>query len=279
MSIITRRNPAVKVVAYVGVIIAAVVTLLPFWWVVIASLRTETDFRGSPGAWWPSSFTWENYLAMFRGANMGVYLTNSIIISVVLVFTNVIGASLAGYALAKLEFPGKRFAFAAVLVGIFMPGAVLFIPTFVIAVQLGLGGSLMGMVVPFMVGALFVFLVRQFASTVPDEILEAARIDGASEVRIFLQIFFPLMWPASAVVGILSFMGGWNQFLWPLLIATNSSLYTLPVGIAQLKYSPTNVEQYGITMAGSVLLMLPVIVLFIFAQKYFVQGMAASVKH
>ncbi|MFT4122642.1 MAG: carbohydrate ABC transporter permease [Microbacteriaceae bacterium] len=269
-----RRVPVV--VLYVVLVVAAIVTILPFVWVLSGSLRGMTDFRSDPGAWLPSSVTFENYGRLFSTAGFGGFLVNSLVVAAITVAANVVGGALAGYALSKLEFRGKRIAFGAVLVALMMPFSATFVPQFVITVHLGLVNTLVGIALPSAVLPISVFIVRQYAASVPDELLEAARIDGASEARIFAQIFLPLAGPALATVTIMAFLASWNNFIWPLIVAQQSSTYTLPVGLAATQQAAQNVTDYGLVLAGAVVVMLPVLVLFLFLQRYFVQGIAAT---
>lgn len=276
MSMTSPRRRVGTISLYVGLFGLAAVTILPFWWVIVGSLRSAKEFRRDPGAWWPSEFSLANYAHLFAMNGFGRFVMNSVVTSGVSVAANIILASLAGYALAKLNFPGKRAVFVALIVAMMMPGTVTFVPQFVVAVNLGLSNTLAGIIVPFLVAPLNIFIVRQFANSVPEELLEAARIDGASELRIFFRIFLPLIGPAVAVVTIMSFLGAWNAFLWPLVIAQSDAIYTLPLGIATMKATVPNITDYGSMLAGAVVIMAPVLALFVFLQKYFIQGIGTA---
>lgn len=271
-----RRRPVSIAVLYAALILAAIVTLLPFLWVISGSLRGLQEFHSDPGAWFPQDPTFVNYLNLFTSANFGTYLANSVIVAVIVIAGNVIGGALAGYALAKLEFRGKRVAFITVLIALMMPFSATFVPQFMITVSIGLVDTLAGIAAPSLVLPISVFIVRQYAQSIPDELLEAARVDGASELRIFAQIFLPLAGPALATSTILSFLASWNNFIWPLIVAQRETTYTLPVGLAATQQAAANVTDYGLVLAGAVVVMLPVLVLFLFLQRYFVQGIAAS---
>jgi multiple sugar transport system permease protein len=271
-----RRRPIPVALLYAALIVAAIVTLLPFLWVVSGSLRSLEEFQADPGAWFPQSPTFVNYLNLFSTADFGVYLVNSVVVAIIVVLGNVIGGALAGYALAKLEFRGKRVAFGGVLIALMMPFSATFVPQFMITVNIGLIDTLAGIAAPSLVLPISIFIVRQYAMSIPDELIEAARMDGASEWRIFAQIFLPLAGPALATATILSFLASWNNFIWPLIVAQRESTYTLPVGLAATQQAAANVTDYGLVLAGAVVVMLPVLVLFLFLQRYFVQGIAAS---
>ncbi len=270
------RSRIPTAVLYVVLVIAALVTVLPFVWVISGSLRSVGDFRSDPGAWLPSVATLENYAKLFASAGFGGFLVNSLVVAAITVAGNVIGGALADYALAKLEFRGKRVAFVAVLIALMMPFSATFVAQFMITVDIGLVNTLAGIALPTAVLPISVFIVRQYAASIPDELLEAARIDGASELRIFGQVFLPLAGPALATATIMSFLASWNNFIWPLIVAQSSSSYTLPVGLASTQKAAANVTDYGLVLAGAVVVMLPVLLLFLFLQRYFVQGIAAT---
>ncbi|WKK72912.1 carbohydrate ABC transporter permease [Rathayibacter oskolensis] len=265
-----------RAVLYPALTVLAVITLLPFVWVFSGSLRTTADISANPGAWLPAEATLENFGRLFSQAGFSGYLGNSLVVAGVVVAGNVLAAAAAGYALAKLDFAGRRAATIAVLIALMMPFSAVFVPQFVVTVRLGLVNTLAGIALPSLVLPISIFIVRQFAESIPEELLEAARIDGASELRIFAQVFLPLAGPALATVTIMSFLAAWNNFIWPLLVAQNASTYTLPVGLAATSQASQNVTDYGLVLAGAVVVMLPVLVLFLLLQRYFVQGIVAT---
>jgi multiple sugar transport system permease protein len=269
-----RRSP--RTVLHVVLVVLAGITLLPFGWVLSGSLRTTADIQAAPGAWLPSAVTLDNFVRLFGQAGFGTYLLNSCLVAAMVVAGNVVGAAAAGYALAKLDFAGKRLAFGAVLAALMVPFSATFVPQFAVTVGLGLVDTLQGIALPSLVLPVSVFIVRQFASGLPDELFEAARIDGAGEVRIFLGIFLPLSGPALATVTIMSFLASWNNFIWPLIVAQRAGTYTLPVGLAATSQAAQNVTDYGLVLAGAVVVMLPVLILFVLLQRYFVQGIAGT---
>ena len=184
-------------------------------------------------------------------------------------------SAMAGYTLAKLRFCGKGIVFPLVIVSMIVPYVALFVPQFVIVVQLGLVNTLIAIALPLLVMPLCVFIMRQFAHGVPFELMEAARLDGAGEARIFFRVFLPLCGPGLATVGILSFLSSWNNFLWPLVVAQSQSVYTDPVGLAVASQA-SNTVNFGVLLAGSMVVLLPILVLFLFLQKYFIQGVATA---
>lgn len=269
-----RRTP--EAALYAALVVVAGLTLLPFLWVVSGSLRSLDDIRAAPGAWLPSEVTLDNFVRLFATQGFSTYLVNSVVVAAVVVAGNIVAASAAGYALGKFDFAGKRLAFGAVMAALMVPYTATFVPQFVITVNLGLVDTLAGIALPSVALPISIFIMRQFAYAIPDELLEAARIDGAGEFRIFFRIFLPLAGPALATITIVSFLAAWNNFIWPLVVAQSTSAYTLPVGLAATSQAAQNVTDYGLVLAGAIVVMLPVLVLFLFLQRYFVQGVAAT---
>ncbi|MFC4507264.1 MULTISPECIES: carbohydrate ABC transporter permease [Streptomyces] len=261
---------------YTALVLCALLTLLPFVWVVSGSLRSLDEIRSDPGAWLPHHLTLSNFTRLFATEGFGRFLANSVVVAVIVVAGNVVAASAAGYALAKLDFAGKRLAFGAVMAAMMVPFTAVFVTQFVITVDLGLADTLTGIALPWAAMPMSVFIMRQYALSIPDELLEAARIDGAGEFRIFFRIFLPLAGPAVATITIMSFLASWNNFIWPLIVAQSMSTYTLPVGLAATSQAAAHVTDYGLMLAGAIVVMLPVLVLFLCLQRYFVQGIAGT---
>ncbi|MGW0949714.1 carbohydrate ABC transporter permease [Streptomyces sp. NPDC002623] len=274
--IAVRRRSVSPPLLYGALVLCALLTLLPFIWVISGSLRSLDEIRSDPGAWVPQHLTFDNFERLFTTEGFGRFLVNSVVVAVMVVAGNIVAASAAGYALAKLDFAGRRIAFAAVMGAMMMPLTTVFVTQFVITVDLGLADTLTGVALPSVALPLSVFIMRQYAMSIPDELLEAARIDGAGEFRIFFRIFLPLAGPAVATITIMSFLYSWNNFLWPLIVAQSMSGYTLPVGLAATSQAAAHVTDYGLLLAGAIVVMLPVLVLFLFLQRYFVQGVAGT---
>jgi multiple sugar transport system permease protein len=252
-----------------------VLVVIPFIWMVVSSLKPEAEVRAVPPTWWPETVTTENYEQLFTRLDFPTFFMNSTIVAVTVAAGNMVFCSMLGYALAKLSFPGKRVVFALVLGTLMIPGVVTFIPLFVLTTNLGLANSLPGMILPFLAGPFGVFLMRQYILALPDELIQAARVDGAGELRIFVSVVLPLCGPAVATLGVLTFLTSWNNFLWPLVIATDESKYTLPVALA-LYAVGQNATKYGLLLAGSVVVVVPVIVVFLFLQRRIMQGIAMT---
>jgi multiple sugar transport system permease protein len=268
-----RRRRATWV--YVTLGIGLLVTLTPFIWMLLGSLKPEAELQRVPPTWWPQAPSLGNYRELFDRLDFPRFFANSVLVAVAVTAGNLIFCSMVGYALAKLDFAGKRLLFGLVLGMLMVPGVVTFVPLFVLVSNLGLVNTYPGLILPFLVTPLGVFLMRQFIGGLPDELLEAARIDGAGEWRIFSRVILPLCGPALATLGILTFLSSWNNFLWPLVVAQSEDKYTLPVALALYSVGQ-NATRYGLLLAGSVVVIVPVIALFVALQRYFVQGIATT---
>ena len=249
--------------------------VVPFVWMLVSSFKPEAEVRAVPPTWWPETLTLDNYDRLFTSLDFPTYFANSAIVALAVTAGNMVFCSMLGYALAKLDFPGKRALFAIVLGTLMIPGVVTFVPLFVITTKLGLSNTLIGMILPFLAGPFGVFLMRQYIQTLPDELIQAARIDGAGELRIFFSVILPLCGPALATLGILTFLSSWNNFLWPLVVAQTEDKYTLPVALA-LYAVGQNATQYGLLLAGSVVVVLPVLAVFLALQRHIMQGIAMT---
>jgi multiple sugar transport system permease protein len=253
--------------------IGGIFFLLPFFWMVLSSFKPESEIVQIPPTFWPATFTTYNFSYLFENMNFGVYLKNTLII-VLFSFGGLMLNALAGFGFAKYDFKGRNGLFVLVLATMMIPSQVTMIPVYLILNSLGLTNTMTGIVLPGLVGAFAIFLFRQFMSTIPTELLEATRLDGASEYRIFLQIALPISKPSLAVQAILTFIAGWNSFLWPLIIANDESLYTLSVGLSLLKGQYA--ANFGLQMAGATFMVAPVIVLFTYFQKHIIENFTIS---
>lgn len=260
---------------YALLILGIILLVGPFIWMVLGSFKTTGELRSVPPTWWPENPTLSNYQDLFERQNFLRFFINSSVVALFVTAGNVVFCSMLGYALAKLEFPGKKILFAVVLATLMVPGVVTFMPLFVMVANMGLVNTHAGMILPFLAGAFGVFLMRQFIGGIPDELLDAARVDGAGEHYIFWRIVMPLCGPALATLTILTFLASWNSFLWPLVVATSQDMFTLPVAIAFLATGQTETN-VALLMAGSVVVIMPVIVVFILLQRHFTQGIAMT---
>lgn len=260
--------------------LAAVVMLGPLLWTLSTSLKPAGDVFASPPKLIPSPFTLDGYRDVFSLLPFPRYLLNSIVVAVAIVLLNVVFATTAAYAFAKLRFPGRRVLFFLLLITLMVPFQVNLIPLYRIMVELhklspALGvDTYFGLVAPSAVQVFGIFLMRQFIAAIPDPILESARLDGASELRILRTIVFPLAGPAIATLAIFTFVTAWNDFLWPLIVTNSDDMRTLPVGLALL--SRKNTVNWTDTMAGTVVTIIPMLLVFAVLQRRFVEGLTAG---
>ncbi|NUO76113.1 MAG: carbohydrate ABC transporter permease [Lysobacter sp.] len=255
----------------------AVLSLAPLLWMLSVSLMQPGEAASFPPPLLPSRPTLGNYRELFDRIGMGGYLLNSFLIASMTTLIALLLNTMAGYAFAKLRFAGRERVFRALLAALVIPAQVTMMPLFLMLKQIGLINTYAGAVVPGMAGIFGIFLVRQYARSIPDELLEAARIDGAGEFRIFFQIVLPALKPILVTLAIFSFLGAWNDFMWPLIVLSDNGLQTLPVALASL--SREHVQDNELMMAGSVVTVLPVLLLFLVLQRYYLQGLlVGSVK-
>jgi len=252
----------------------AVVALFPLLWMAAASLMPAGESGAYPPPLVPRHPTLDHYRDLFARAGMGRYLANSVLLAVCATALSLLFNVAAGYAFAKLRFAGRDRIFKALVGALVVPGQVAMVPLFLLLKQMGLVNTYGGVIVPALASIFGIFLVRQYALSIPDDLLEAARIDGASELRIFRSIVVPLLKPIVVTLGVFTLLGTWNDFMWPLIVLTDSSLYTLPVALASL--SREHVQDNELMMAGSVLTTLPVLLVFVALQRYYIEGLTAG---
>ena len=250
---------------------ALVIWLFPYLWMLLTSFKSLTDIVAAPAALWPEHPSLGAYRAVLASAPLFHYFWNSTVMALSIATLQILLALPAGYALAKLRFRGRRAAFGLVLATLIVPAQVRFIPVFTLLAGLGLVNTMAGLVLPFAVSALGTFLVRQGLENVPDSLIEAARIDGASELRIVYRILAPLLAPTLAALFLFSFVSHWNDYFWPLVLTTDEHVRTLPVAVALLREQGSGVR-WHIVMAGNVLLSLPALAVFALAQRHLLRA-------
>lgn len=253
--------------------LGAVVTSFPFLWMIATSFKPLREARADPPRILPEAPTLDSWTRLFTELDFARYLVNTLVV-VAIGFVGLLLIAMAGYAFAKLRFRGRDALFVLVLATMMIPVQVTMIPTFMILNAADLTNTLVGVALPTLVSAFNLFLMRQFMGTIPDEMLEAARMDGAGEWRILRSIAIPMSRPILAVLGVLIFITGWNSFLWPLIIATDSDNYTLSVGLSLLNRQLT--VDPPLQMAGASLMVIPIIVVFVILQRHIVQGFTMS---
>ncbi|MCP9487280.1 MAG: carbohydrate ABC transporter permease [Gaiellaceae bacterium MAG52_C11] len=252
----------------------AFVVLLPFIWTLLTSFKLETDIVQYPPELFPRSLTLEHYSDIWHRIPYARLLLNTLIFAGGVTIVSLIFDSLTAYALARLEFPGRDVLFLAILVTMMLPFQVTLIPLFSLLTQLDWINTHQGLIVPRATNAFGIFFLRQFFISIPRDLEDAARVDGASEFRIYRQIVMPLALPALLTLGLFHFMYNWNDLLWPLIVTTDTSMQTLPAGLAL--FMGEHVVEYGLLMAGSILALLPMIVMFLLVQRKFVEGIATT---
>jgi multiple sugar transport system permease protein len=272
---VRQRDRVAKAVLYAILAIGLLVVVGPFIWMALSSLKPEGEIRSVPPTWLPQTWTLDNFRDLFSRLDFPLFFFNSALVAIAVTLGNLLFCSLVGYALAKLRYPGKKVLFLAVLGMLMVPGMVTFVPQFVLVSNMGLTNSYAGLILPFLVGPFGVFLMRQFLQSIPDDLIEAARVDGAGEFRIFFRVVLPLCRPALATLGILTFLASWNNFLWPLVVASTEDKYTLPVALALYSIGQNRTD-FGLLLAGAVVVVLPVLIVFLLLQRHFMRGIATT---
>jgi multiple sugar transport system permease protein len=267
------RRRTLSITIGVALAIGALVTAFPFFWMLATSFKPQREAIDFPPEILPKEATLEWYVHLFTELDFGRYLVNTVIV-VMIGFIGLLLMAMAGYAFAKFDFRGRRWMFFLVLATMMIPIQVTMIPTYLILNSMKLTNTLVGIALPTLVSGFSIFLFRQFMSTIPTEMLEAARLDGAGEFRTFWQIVLPMSGPILAVQVVLTFIAGWNSFLWPLIVASDQKLYTLSVGLAllnkQLEVNPS------LQMAAASVMVIPILAVFVVFQRYVMQGFALS---
>ena len=264
-----------KTVAYILISITAVTMIFPFYWMVTSSLKTEVDVFLVPPKWIPIPPVWENYVYVFSVVNFGLYTWNSMKVGVLWTVGVVLSSSWAAYGFARVDFKGRNALFMITLAAMMIPGQVTMIPLFILMNKLGWVNTHLPLWVPAWFGGAFgIFIMRQYFLTIPQELLDAARIDGCNHIRIFWRIIMPLAKPALASVSLLTFMGSWNSLLGPVIYLYDENLFTLPIGLT--RFQGMYYTFWAYTMAGGTLTVLPILILFLFTQQYFVRGVVLT---
>ncbi|GHO92089.1 sugar ABC transporter permease [Reticulibacter mediterranei] len=273
----SRAAPSKKVRFTVGtvlvnaiLILLVVLTIVPFLYMMFSAFKPNTEIFGTPITFFPQNPTFENVQSLIANFPFARWAFNTVIVAVVGSLLSVLLSSLAGFAFAKYEFRYKNVLFMLMLATLLIPNQVLLVPQFEVVRTLGWFNTYEGLIIPRAVGAFGIFLMRQYTVSLPSELLDAARIDGATEFGIWWRIVLPLVRPGLAVLGILSFTGLWNDFFWPLIITTDPSMFVVNLGISSL-VGPYD-YQYGILLSGTLLACLPVIIIFLFFQRQFIAG-------
>lgn len=265
-----------KIVVYTILILGSFVAIMPFLWMILASFKTGAEVRQIPPTFWPVEPTLENYKTIFSDPKLplALFYRNSAIIAIVNVATALFTSSLFGYIFAKFKFPGSRFWFWIVLALMMIPFQVTMIPSYLILAKLGLLNKLTGLMIGAAITPFGIFLMRQFSLSIPNEMLDAARVDGASEWRIYWSIVIPQLRAALATLGMLTFMFNWNAYLWPLIVLTEQENRTLPIVLTW--YTTQHSNQIQLSMAATVMVIVPILIVFLISQRWIVKGITLS---
>jgi ABC-type glycerol-3-phosphate transport system permease component len=279
-----KKNPASqrgslatgRIFTYVLLTLGLSFTLLPFAMMILSSFKTNVEVLRVPPTFWPENFTLENYIKIFNDPKIPLlrFYGNSAFVAFFNVATTLFTSALIGYLFAKFEFPGKKILFGWYLTMMMIPTQITMIPSYLILAKLGLINSLWGLVIFSAVDAFGIFMIRQFCETLPNELMDAGRIDGASEWQIFIRIVLPQLKPALATFGILHFMGSWNAYLWPMIVLQKVEVRTLPIILTW--FNSTHTGQGALVMAATVLIMVPILLVFVSFQRWIVQGFTMS---
>ena len=261
---------------YLALVLLGAWMVLPFFWMISASLMTSQEIQRLPTPLLPALPQFQNYAEVAKVVPMARAYANSLLVTILSVAGILFTSSLCGFAFAKYDFPGRNLLFLLILATMMIPFFVILIPVFYIVKQLGWINNYAGVVVPGMVSAYGIFLMRQFIQDIPDELLDAARIDGASEFRIYWQIILPLSGAALATLGSFNFVTIWNSFLWPLLILQSRDLWTVPLALNSLRTFGAEARVLNLQMAGTALSVIPALIGFLFMQRYFVRGISLT---
>jgi len=265
----TKAGAWRRALVYLGLTIAAIVVLFPFFWMVVTAFKEPG--QAFTAEIFPSNPTLENFRRVLTEFGFGRYFVNSVIVATTAAFFATLFAALAGYVFAKKDFIGRDKIFGFLLASLMIPGMMYVVPQFAIINKFGWMNSYRAMIVPHLANVFGLFLMRQYMTTIPNELLESARIDGAGEWQVFRTIMVPLSIPILATLFLLTFQFHWNNFLWQLIVVNIENLYTVPVGLALFRSQ--HEASYTLIMAGSCISVLPIVAIFFFAQRYFIEGM------
>jgi multiple sugar transport system permease protein len=274
----SRRRVSVRgrVFAYTILIITALLMLFPFLWLVSSSLKDQLEIFNYPPTWIPNEIMFQNYVEAMTFRPFGLYLTNSLAVAFLNVLAVVSSSSLCAYGFARIRFWGREFWFGIVIATLLLPNIVTLVPQFIIFTRLGWVDSILPLTIPlfFGGGAFNIFLLRQFFRTIPEELADAARMDGCTEFGIYWRIMLPLSRPALITVSIFTFLAAWNDLIGPLVYLRTPETYTVAIGLAQFRGAMTT--RWDLQMAAATVMVIPVVLLFFFAQRYFIRGIVMT---
>ncbi|MDR7238861.1 carbohydrate ABC transporter permease [Neobacillus drentensis] len=265
-----------KLVKYLIMLLISIVMVFPFYWMAVSSLKTPEELSALPPVWWPESLSFDSFKNIFEVIPFGSAMVNSIIVTTAATVSILITSIMAGYVFAKYQFRGKNILFVIVLSTMMVPQFVLIVPLYHMMNGLNLVNTFMGLILPNMANAFGIFLMKQFIEGIPDDLIEAARLDGASEWKILWKVIVPLLKPAASALILFAFVFQWNNFLWPLTIVQTPEMNTVVLALNSLRSYTTSVEYTNVVMAGAVIGILPSVFLFLWLQKFFIEGIAMT---
>ena len=257
-------------------LVGLVISMLPFYWMIVGSLKGKGGVFVVPPQWWPTKPKFINYLTVFEKTNFATGLLNSCFITFTRTAVTLLLSSMAGFAFAKYDFPGRDGLFAFLLGTMMIPGMVTMIPMFMVIVRMGWVDTYQALLIPGLASAFGTFLMRQYMFNVPDEMIDAAKIDGAGDFRLFFQLALPISVPALISLAIFTFFGNWNALFWPIIAIRSKSKYTLPLSIMNLRARGYVYVDYSVVFAGSFMATIPTLLVFLLLQRHFVSGIAAG---
>lgn len=269
-----KKSKTKNIILFIVLCLGSLFVVVPFLWMILSSFKSIDEFYLIPPKLMPREFSMENFNELFKRANFGRYYLNSLFVTTFQVLLNIVIVTLAGYGFAKYEFVGKNFIFTVILATTMIPWVATIIPLYIMAYKVGAVDTYFGLIFPGIADAFSIFLARNFMTTIPTALIEAARIDGAGEFKIFGRLILPLTKPIIAVITINKFISSWNAFQWPLLIVGRDEIRTLPLAIA--KFSSQYYDAYNLKMAAATLAIIPVLIVYMAFQKYFVSGISLS---
>jgi multiple sugar transport system permease protein len=273
---LSTRRIATEGLKYLVLTVGATVMLLPFAWMILSSFMTADEILARPLTWVPSDPGFDAYRGLRDAIPLGRMYLNSVIVTVLTTVGILLTSTTAGYGFAKFRFPGRDVLFLIVLATMMIPFFVVMIPVFWMIIKFAWIDSYPGLIVPNIATAFGIFLTRQYMLSLPDEVLDAARVDGASELEIYWRIVLPLSTPVIGALTILAFVYQWNSFLWPIVVARSDSMWTVPVGLNSLRVYASSAQVINMQMAGATLAIVPVVAVFLLLQRYFVRGIAMT---
>ncbi|MFF2054895.1 carbohydrate ABC transporter permease [Rhodococcus qingshengii] len=272
---VDRREVGAKILGYAAMVIALVIIVLPLYWIVMTSFKERPEIYTQPATWWPSSLHPENYSEATTSVPFWMFLRNSTVITTILSAAKFVLGTLSAYGLVFLRFPGKNFVFLGIIAALMVPNQITVISNYALVAEWGWRNTFQGIIVPLAGVAFGTFLMRNHFLSIPSEIVEAARMDGAGHWRLLWRVVLPVSGPTMVAFGIITVVNEWNEYLWPFLMSDDSSVAPLPIGLTQLQNND-GLTNWGPVMAGTVLTMLPILVIFLLLQRHMIKGLTSG---